>query len=566
MPQFLVFISLTISLAALAVMARYQRRLFELRKAERDLRASEWRFRGLFENVIEAVYQTSPAGAILAANPALIRMLGYESEEEFKQVDVARDLYAHPRDREMLLRVFERTGEVRNMELELRRKDGGIVTVLENGRRVTDPVSGELYYEGTLNDITDRKRAEQERLRYTRDLEDAQDRLEKQADLLRRQSEELRQARDAALAASRMKSEFLANVSHEIRTPMNGVIGMTSLLLATPLSEEQRDYAQTVQTSAEFLLAIINDILDFSKIEAGRLSLCPVPFSVRSAVGQVVQMLAGSAKQKGLELTCAVDSGVPDELYGDAGRLKQVLVNLMGNAVKFTDRGRITVSCALVTEDHRDVTLRFEVSDTGIGIASESQSIVFQPFTQVDGSATRRHGGTGLGLAISRQIVLLMQGDIGLTSTPGEGSTFWFSVRLGKEQRRAPATEETTGEKAILLAEDHQINQRVAISLIEKRGYPVDVVSNGLQALDAMHRKKYALVFMDCQMPEMDGLAATRELRRREAEGHRTVVIAMTADAGADDRERCLSVGMDDYISKPLRQEELDRVMERWLR
>ena len=566
MPQFLVISSLAIALVALAVMARYQRRLFELRQAERGLRASESRFRGLFENVIEGVYQTSPAGAMLAANPALIRMLGYESEEQFKKVDVARDLYVNPGDRELVLRVFERTGEVRNMELQLRRKDGGIVTVLENGRQVTDPASGQVYYEGTLNDISERKRAEQERLRYTQELEDAQDRLKEQADLLRNQSEELRQARDAALAASRLKSEFLANVSHEIRTPMNGVIGMTSLLMSTELSEEQRDYAETVQTSAEFLLSIINDILDFSKMEAGRLSLCPSPFALRPAVTEASSMLAPMAKQKGLDLTCAVAPDVPEVLTGDVGRLKQVLVNLLGNAVKFTDRGRIAVSCVLERESERDVTLRLEVSDTGVGIPAESQSIVFQPFTQVDGSTTRRHGGTGLGLAISKQIVGLMHGDIGVTSTPGEGSTFWFRVRLEKGEVPVAASQVAPSEKTILLAEDHHINQRVAVSLIERRGYPVDVVSNGLQALDAIQRKSYALVFMDCQMPEMDGLAATQELRRRESHGKRTPVVAMTAYAAAEDRDRCLSAGMDDYIAKPVRQEELDRVMQRWLR
>ena len=566
MPQFLVISSLAIALVALAVMARYQRRLFELRQAERGLRASESRFRGLFENVIEGVYQTSPAGAMLAANPALIRMLGYESEEQFKKVDVARDLYVNPGDRELVLRVFERTGEVRNMELQLRRKDGGIVTVLENGRQVTDPASGQVYYEGTLNDISERKRAEQERLRYTQELEDAQDRLKEQADLLRNQSEELRQARDAALAASRLKSEFLANVSHEIRTPMNGVIGMTSLLMSTELSEEQRDYAETVQTSAEFLLSIINDILDFSKMEAGRLSLCPSPFALRPAVTEASSMLAPMAKQKGLDLTCAVAPDVPEVVTGDVGRLKQVLVNLLGNAVKFTDRGRIAVSCVLERESERDVTLRLEVSDTGVGIPAESQSIVFQPFTQVDGSTTRRHGGTGLGLAISKQIVGLMHGDIGVTSTPGEGSTFWFRVRLEKGEVPVAASQVAPSEKTILLAEDHHINQRVAVSLIERRGYPVDVVSNGLQALDAIQRKSYALVFMDCQMPEMDGLAATQELRRRESHGKRTPVVAMTAYAAAEDRDRCLSAGMDDYIAKPVRQEELDRVMQRWLR
>jgi len=565
MSEIVIVATLTITLTALAAMARYQRRLYELRSAERELRSSESRFRSLFETVLEGVYQTSPGGKILTANPALVRMLGYKSEAEFKKVDVA-DIYSSDVDRDLVLREFERCGEVRNLELQLRRSDGTIVTVLENGRRITDPVTGSVYYEGTLNDISDRKRAEQERQRYTRELEQARERLTQQAEQLLRQSEELRAARDAALTASKLKSEFLANVSHEIRTPMNGVMGMSGLLLGTELDDEQRDYAETVRTSAEFLLSIINDILDFSKIEAGRLTLCELPIALRSTVSQAAQMVSAAAREKGLELRCSIAPEVPDALIGDSGRLKQVLVNLIANAVKFTECGGVSVSCRLVADAGPLLQLRFEVSDTGIGIPPESQGIVFQPFTQVDGSATRRYGGTGLGLAICRQIVEMMQGEIGVDSTVGDGSTFWFTVRMGRAVAADSAPAPAPQSRPILVAEDQPINQRVAVSLIERRGYTVDVVSNGLEALDAILRKPYALVFMDCQMPSMDGLAATRELRRREADGARTVVVAMTAHAFDGDRERCLAEGMDDYISKPVMPEDLDRVISTWLK
>jgi PAS domain S-box-containing protein len=567
MPQILLLISIVLTIVSFATLTLYRRRLRDIRTAVQELRSSESRFRRLFENVLEGVYQTSSDGHILIANPALVRMLGYQSEEEFKRVNVEADLYARPEERAVFLRAFERDGELRNVELRLRRKDGEVITVLENGRRLTDPATGQTYYEGTLTDITGRKRAEQELRNHARKLEQAQGRLEQQASLLVQQSEELRQARDAALEASRLKSEFLANVSHEIRTPMNGVIGMTSLLLETNLSDEQRDYATTVRRSAEFLLSIINDILDFSKVEAGRMSLQRTGFSLRQTVAHAMQLLAHSAAQKGIELSWSVDDGVPDALRGDAGRLSQVLINLAGNAIKFTESGYVRVRWAVAAADAMGVSLRCEVSDSGIGISPESQSIVFQPFTQVDGSSTRRHGGTGLGLAICKQIIELMGGDIGVESELEKGSTFWFQVRLETQPVAAPVAPAISPSRRadILVAEDNVINQRVATALIERRGYRADVVSNGQEALDALLRQSYALVLMDCQMPVMDGFEATREFRKRESQARRTPVIAMTAHAMSGDRERCIAAGMDDYLSKPVLPEDLDRIFERWL-
>jgi PAS domain S-box-containing protein len=567
MPQILLLISIVLTIVSFATLTLYRRRLRDIRTAVQELRSSESRFRRLFENVLEGVYQTSSDGHILIANPALVRMLGYQSEEEFKRVNVEADLYARPEERAAFLRAFERDGELRNVELRLRRKDGEVITVLENGRRLTDPATGQTYYEGTLTDITGRKRAEQELRNHARKLEQAQGRLEQQASLLVQQSEELRQARDAALEASRLKSEFLANVSHEIRTPMNGVIGMTSLLLETNLSDEQRDYATTVRRSAEFLLSIINDILDFSKVEAGRMSLQRTGFSLRQTVAHAMQLLAHSAAQKGIELSWSVDDGVPDALRGDAGRLSQVLINLAGNAIKFTESGYVRVRWAVAAADAMGVSLRCEVSDSGIGISPESQSIVFQPFTQVDGSSTRRHGGTGLGLAICKQIIELMGGDIGVESELEKGSTFWFQVRLETQPVAAPVAPAISPSRRadILVAEDNVINQRVATALIERRGYRADVVSNGQEALDALLRQSYALVLMDCQMPVMDGFEATREFRKRESQARRTPVIAMTAHAMSGDRERCIAAGMDDYLSKPVLPEDLDRIFERWL-
>ena len=385
--------------------------------------------------------------------------------------------------------------------------------------------------------------------------------LRLQKSLVEKQKREIEELLRQSQEVSRLKSEFLANMSHEIRTPMNGVIGMTQLVLDTSLSDEQRDYIATVRDSAEALLVVINDILDFSKIEAGKMELGNEPFSVRKCVSDALQMFAWKAEAKGLRLRQEIDPRIPGLVAGDADRIRQILLNLVGNAMKFTERGGIVLSVGPEPDDLSRGHLRFSVFDTGIGIPLEKQAVIFEAFAQADGSARRRCGGTGLGLAISAKLVHLMGGRIWVESTPGAGSMFSFSVPFTVANAAGappapsvqPMPHAAADSLSILLAEDNAVNQRLAQRMIEKMGHQVVVVDNGRKAVEAAMRQTFDLILMDLQMPEMDGFEATACIRDAEALAQRyTPIVAVTAHAMAGDREQCLRAGMDHYISKPI--------------
>jgi two-component system, sensor histidine kinase and response regulator len=661
----------------------------ERRQAERELKESEERYRDLFENASDLIQSAAPDGSLIYVNRAWRETLGYSKEEvsELSLFDII-----HPDSLPHCMEMFERvmSGQrLDHVEAMFVTKDGR--TIMVEGSTSCSLKDGKpVATRSIFRDITDRKRFETE----------------------------LAHARDVALESARLKAEFLANMSHEIRTPMNAVIGMSGLLLDTELTGEQRDFAETVRSSAEALLTLMNDILDFSKIEAGKLTFETMDFDLRNAVEGAVDLLAEAAQAKRVELFSVVYDDVPTKLRGDPGRLRQVLINLLSNAVKFTAQGEIIVRVTKESAAENCALLRFAVSDSGIGIPEEAQRRIFDVFSQADGSTTRKYGGTGLGLAISRQLAELLGGQIGVESAPGKGSTFWFTARFERQpeegapreaprpqleglrvliiddnatnrklvhhqviswgmrngaaadgvealallrreaaagdpyriaildmqmpemdglmlaraiksdpaiagtrllmmtslgrrddaaireagvelcltkpvkqsqlfdclvtltgdylvdepppQRRAAlATPQVSREGRdhvrILVAEDNTVNQKVALRQLDRLGYAADAVANGIEVLEALDRIPYDVVFMDCQMPEMDGYEATREIRKREGDSRRTTIIAMTANALDGDRERCLAAGMDDYISKPVKRELLSAAIERWV-
>lgn len=393
---------------------------------------------------------------------------------------------------------------------------------------------------------------------------------------VRKRTVELAEARDAALAAARVKSEFLASISHELRTPLNGIVGMTGFLLDGELDREQRERACTVRSCSESLLTLVNDLLDFSKIEAGKIEFERIDHDLQPLVNEVADMLRPYAQPKELEVVTRIAADVPARLHGDPYRLRQVLVNLTSNAVKFTARGTVAIDVRRVRLAGGADGLHFAIADTGIGIPEDRLGRLFEPFSQADASTTRTFGGTGLGLVICKRLVEAMGGSIGVESTPGVGSTFWFTIPLVAAKQ--PATIATdppgTGGDAedrraalqglrVLLVEDHVVNQKVAMTMLERLGCHADMVANGLEALQALANVPYDLVLMDCMMPELDGYDATRAIREREArEGRpRLPILALTANAMPTDRERCLEAGMDDHLAKPLRMHELADAM-----
>jgi PAS domain S-box-containing protein len=542
------------------------------------IKLSEQKFREIVDNSAEGIFQTSPEGQFLTVNSALCEILGY-TKEELMKTNLSKDIYSKPLHREDLIKEVEAKGEVKNYQITLLKKDKSEVIVKLNDRLVIADDGINRYFEGNIQDVTAQVQAEISKQKADQALREEKQR----SDMLARE----------AMQSTLIKSQFLANMSHEIRTPMNGIIGFLSLIMeeAYKSKEELLQFASGAKKSADSLLGIINDILDLSKIESGKMELYNVDFNLSDVIDESVAIISPGIKEKNLTVSKTIEENTVISLNGDSTRIRQIFLNLLSNAVKFTEVGGINISVRTMRTDDNIVTLFCTVEDTGIGIPEDKVSALFKPFSQVDGSHTRKYGGTGLGLVICKEFVSMMGGEIWVQSKVRQGSKFFFTLKLSaqsensdeaikevksgaydlkKEEKKTKViSEDIKTERSkykILLAEDNFINQKVCLRILSEAGYSSNAVVNGLEAIEAVKNNVYNLVLMDVQMPECDGFTATKEIRQMGKKSEDLPVIAITAHALMGDKEKCLEAGMDDYISKPIVSENLISKIDKWLK
>ncbi|RYG43969.1 MAG: PAS domain-containing sensor histidine kinase, partial [Chitinophagaceae bacterium] len=512
----------------------------EKRKKEEALIESEEKFRRIFESILDVYYRTDMKGFIQHMSPSVYETFGYTKEEVQGMHGSA--FYHYPDDRELLLATVLKNGKVRNFETSMVRKEGTVIQTMMNSRLIYENGKA-IGIEGVAKDITELK--------------------ETQAALIK--------AKEQAENLLKVKSQFLANMSHELRTPMNGIIGMIELLGQTDMPEEQQDYIETLRKSSEALLIILNDILDLSKIQAGKLDLNKTTMELGLTIEKIHSLFLNRAFQKGLDFTYEISPEVPEFIKTDEIRLLQILSNLVSNSIKFTNSGQVLLKVS--TEKGVRNKLKFEVIDSGIGIQADSQHLLFNNFSQVDTSSSKTFGGTGLGLAISLQLTKMLGGDIGVDSEYGKGSNFWFTIRYENPEedeikliksRNEPKkiTKALTWQPVVLLVDDNQINQKVGAGLLEKLGCKVDIADNGFQAIEMALSGTYNFIFMDIQMPGMDGIEATNNIKSHLGKNC-PPIIAMTAYSMKNDAARFISQGLDGYVSKPVKQSDFLEIFQK---
>lgn len=574
-----VFLVLVISLMAIVASYINYRLRHESVVKTFEVSQSEKKFRNLFENSVEGIFQFTREGKFVTINPALIKMFGYTSEEEIKKLGLAEDVFKRKSDWELLSKLLEKQGKVRNFRVPYKKKDGVEITVRMNVRTFEDEEYGQIIYEGSLQDITQQVQAENEK--------------QKALDALRIEKTKADTAAKKAQQESNFKTKFLANMSHEVRTPMNSVMGFLTLIENDLFEDkdELKTFARDARFAAESLLEIINNILDISKIEAGKMDLDEIDFNIRDEVNKALSIVTQSAKTKGLKLEYLVSDSIPQKVYGDPTRYRQIILNLLSNSVKFTDQGKIELTVDLISKTESIIEILTTVQDTGTGIPSDKLSVLFEPYIQVKSKKGAKEG-TGLGLVISREFVKLMHGEINVESKVGLGSKFSFNAKMKLQPNAvfdSTTSEETQisvheefqskiearngvvsrtdaqSKKRILLVEDNPISQNLELKILKEVGYNVEAVSSGNEAIQAVMTGAFNLILMDVEMTDMDGITATKKIRLLEGAVSKIPIIAVTAHSSMKDREKCLAAGMDDYIAKPINIHFLKITIDQWL-
>ncbi len=571
-------IILVLIISVIAVVASYinYRLRHEALLKSYEVALSEKKFRNIFENSTEGVFQILPSGKFTAINPAFVKILGYTTEDDVYKLNFIDNLFKRKADWDLLHKLLEKQGRVRNYRVQFLKKDGSEITVRINIRITTDEEEDITYYEGSIQDITQQVQAENEK--------------QKALEALRQEKLKSDLAAQKAQQESNYKTKFLANMSHEVRTPMNSVMGFLTLiendLFESP--EELKTFARDARLAAESLLDIINNILDISKIEAGKMELDIMEFDIRNEIHKVYSIMGQTARQKGIELEEEVDPQIPEKIYGDPTRYRQVVLNLVGNAIKFTGEGKVKITVSQYSRTINTVEIITSVEDTGHGIPSEKIPLLFEPYVQI-GNIKDKKEGSGLGLVIAREFVKLMGGDIKVESKLGIGSKFYFNaifklqpvnkfeeqpteiLKNTEPQKReteilVTSIEEKPPRKKLLLVEDNPISQNLESKILRDVGYDVEAVSNGYEAIEAVKTGQYDLVLMDVEMTDMDGITATKKIRELPGTIGQIPIIAVTAHSSMKDREKCLAAGMNDYISKPINIHFLKLTIDQWLK